>query len=176
MFYRSKNLFMRPPFPEDWERVHALLQDEAIVRNLVNVPWPYRAQDAQDFTALAQDAFYPHFLITLPGEGVIGSAALVWDDGRCALGYWLGRAYWGKGYAAEAVFGLIEIAQMLGHNDLSARVFADNPRSAAVLRKVGFLPTGNAGPRFCKALGESRLCVEYVRGSRASAATFFKAA
>ena len=51
--------------------------------------------------------------------------------------------YWGLGYASEAARALMD----WGRDQLGARVFvaghfADNPASGKVLRKLGFVPTG----------------------------------
>ena len=64
------------------------------------------------------------------------------------LGYWIGRRYWGHGVATEAVtrFSRWALANLdLDH--LEASVIADNPASAAVLRRAGFREagTGEAG-------------------------------
>ena len=56
------------------------------------------------------------------------------------IGYLLGRDHWGKGYATELLRGLV--AAIDGGTRLIAGVASDNPASAAVLRKVGFVETG----------------------------------
>jgi RimJ/RimL family protein N-acetyltransferase len=59
------------------------------------------------------------------------------------LGYWLGAAYWGKGYATEAVRALIDYAfGALGHDALHAGARVSNPASRRVLQKCGFQWTG----------------------------------
>ena len=56
------------------------------------------------------------------------------------IGYLLGRDYWGKGYATELLRGLV--AAIDAGTRLIAGVGRDNPASAAVLRKVGFIEIG----------------------------------
>ena len=46
MFARTPRLLLRPGFPEDAPALAAAIADEAIARNLANVPWPYRMRDA----------------------------------------------------------------------------------------------------------------------------------
>ena len=48
------------------------------------------------------------------------------------LGYALGRAYWGQGYATEGVLAMIEHARSLGLRALEAFTFVENPSSARV--------------------------------------------
>ena len=83
MFIRSERLFLRPGWPEDWEELLAGIADEAVVRNLAQVPWPYTAEDARDFLRQPQDPRCPHFFVTLPTGSapaeIIGGVGLL-DD------------------------------------------------------------------------------------------------
>jgi RimJ/RimL family protein N-acetyltransferase len=145
MFIRSERLFLRPAWPEDWAELHALIDDEAVVRNLARAPWPYGPEDAKTFVAVPQDGLNPHFLVTLPGthgSRLVGCVGLFDDAGESELGYWIAQGHWGRGYATEAVRGALALARVLGHRRLTARHFADNPASARVLEKAGFRPTG----------------------------------
>lgn len=83
------------------------------------------------------------------------------DDGRCAeLGYWLGRRYWGHGYATEAAAAVVRHAlRTLGLPALTSAYFTDNPRSARVLGKLGFFET-RRGERPCRAAGGPVAAVE----------------
>ncbi len=145
MFIRSERLFLRPAWPEDWAELHALIDDEAVVRNLARAPWPYGPDDARRFVASAQGTRHPHFFVTLPGAAgarLIGCVGLVEDEGQTELGYWIARQHWNKGYATEAVRALLSLAPTLGHRRIVARHFTDNAASARVLAKAGFCPTG----------------------------------
>ncbi|MCM0000414.1 MAG: GNAT family N-acetyltransferase [Erythrobacter sp.] len=162
MFHRSERLFLRPAFPEDCGAILAGIGEEAIVRNLARAPWPYRLEDARSFAALPQDSRLPHFLVTLPGAGVIGSAGIGEHEGQPELGYWIARAHWGRGYATEAAGAVLHVARMLGHRRVVAGHFVDNPASGKVLRKLGFVPTGRPGQRFSAARGRAVESVEYA--------------
>ena len=162
MFHRSERLFLRPAFPEDSAAILAGIGEEAIVRNLARAPWPYGLDDARAYAALPQDPRLPHFLVTLPGLGVIGSAGLGDHQGEPELGYWIARAHWGRGYATEAGQAVMRIARTLGHRRITAGHFVDNPASGKVLRKLGFVPTGRPGQRFSAARGERVDSVEYA--------------
>jgi len=154
MFIRSERLFLRPGWPEDWGEILAGIADEAVVRNLSNVPWPYTPEAARQFAGLTQDARCPHFLITAPNSAeparTIGVIALNPPRGSnpVELGYWIGRDHWGRGYATEAARAVVRLARTLGHRELTAAHFIDNPASAKVLRKVGFRPIGRTVQRY----------------------------
>lgn len=157
MFFRSERLFLRPGWPEDWSDLFNAVADEAVVRNLAQVPWPYRPEDAQAYAALAQEPRYPHFLVVLPGaagEQLVGSVSLMRGmGGRTEVGYWITRAHWGCGYGTEAVRAALVAARTLGHKVVYAAHFHDNPASGRVLRKAGFVPTGQVERRYSCARG-----------------------
>lgn len=145
MFIRSERLFLRPGWPEDWIELLAAIDDEEIVRNLVRVPWPYTADDARDFLSLPQERMLPRLFVTLPsadGARLIGGVGFTRDGDAVSLGYWIARAWWGQGYATEAVRAALSLGRALGHRAIVAHHFEDNPASGRVLRKAGFRPTG----------------------------------
>lgn len=162
MFHRSERLFLRPAFPEDCGAILAGIGEEAIVRNLARAPWPYGIKEARAFAAIPQDMRLPHFLVTLPGVGVIGSAGMGEHEGQPELGYWIARQHWGCGYATEAADAVLKIARALGHRRVVAGHFVDNPASGKVLRKIGFVPTGRSGLRFSLGRGCATESVEYA--------------
>lgn len=60
-------------------------------------------------------------------------------DGSWEIGYHIGAAYTGKGYATEAVRAFVPvIMDRLGINRIWGICRADNPASEAVLRRCGF--------------------------------------
>ena len=68
-------------------------------------------------------------------------------------GYWLGKPFWGQGYATEAAGRLVAHAfEDLGADCLSACWYCDNPASGRVLEKLGFRPSGQE-KRACLARG-----------------------
>ncbi len=163
MFHRTTRLFLRPAWPEDWEAVFAGVADEQVVMNLSRVPWPYKPDHARWFVERALDRCHPTLLITQADSGlVVGAASLVERDGGAEVGYWIGRPHWGQGYATEATQGLIEIARLLGFQQLSGRHFVDNPASGRVLRKVGFRPTGRVTTLHSVARGKGAPALEYA--------------
>lgn len=163
MFHRTERLFLRPAFPEDWEAILAGIgSDEAIARNLARAPWPYGEEEARGFAALPQDPRLPHFLVTLPGAGVIGSAGMGEHEGAPEIGYWIARKFWGHGYATEAAGAVLKVARAIGHRRLIAGHFADNPASGRVLRKIGFQPTGQIAARHSRARAQYVDSVEYA--------------
>ena len=74
---------------------------------------------------------------TIVFEGqVAGSVSSYEDEGHPEVTYWLGKQYWGKGLATQA------LTEFLAHHNqtrpIYARVAKDNPGSRRVLEKCGF--------------------------------------
>lgn len=152
MFHVTERLLLRPTWPEDWAQVLDAVADERVVMNLARAPWPYREEDARTWVNHVQDPRMPNFAVVESASGrLIGSAGLGEIDGEVEVGYWLRPDVWGRGYATEATRGLVDVARMLGHRKLVAGHFVDNPASGRVLRKAGFLPTGQIRRRFSSA-------------------------
>jgi len=148
MFVRTDRLFLRPAWLEDAPELTRAIAQAPVVRMLARVPWPYSEADARSWIEAERDPFLPELLVTLPEEGgrIIGSCGLHDDDGRTAVGYWIDPDHWNKGYATEALNGVLAVARTLGHRCIVGRHAADNPASGRVLRKVGFRSTGRARP------------------------------
>jgi ribosomal-protein-alanine N-acetyltransferase len=81
-------------------------------------------------------------LIRKEDRAVLGSGGFGGTRRVAELGYGLGRAYWGRGYATEAVGAMLDHATTLGLRRLDAYSFVDNPASARVLEKVNFADLG----------------------------------
>ena len=81
-------------------------------------------------------------ILLLQSGEFIGSIGFGGPKEMPHVGYWIGRPHWNNGYATEAVLGLLEYARFLGISSLQADTFPDNPASAKVLIKAGFINTG----------------------------------
>jgi RimJ/RimL family protein N-acetyltransferase len=157
MFARTPRLLLRPGFPEDAPALATAIADQAIARNLANVPWPYSMRDAEAYLACPRDPILPSLLIFERGSGapqLVGACGLARRlSGSVEMGYWIARPFWGRGYATEACRALVDIARTLGLPSLEGSHFLDNPASARVLEKLGFEALGIVAPRMSCARG-----------------------
>lgn len=70
---------------------------------------------------------------------------------RAEMGYWIGKPFWGRGYASEAGRALLGFGfDRLGLNCIHAAHFTRNPASGRVLQKLGMRPEGLLRQRILK--------------------------
>jgi RimJ/RimL family protein N-acetyltransferase len=141
----TERLVLRAPRLEDAQTIAALVNDRRIAENTLRIPHPYSLADARAFiTAANADDGEIVFLITTPKGNVLGCCGIAnLEDSEPELGYWLGVAHWGKGYATEAARAVIDHGfAKLGHDTLLAGARVTNPASRRVLEKCGFQWTG----------------------------------
>jgi RimJ/RimL family protein N-acetyltransferase len=122
------------PLADDWE----------VAKQTANLAFPYGVAEAQAFAAQALAAHksgreLTFAIIRRQDARLIGLLGLVADVAPMEVGYWLGRPFWGQGYASEALAALQNYVQtQLHHNRLHAVVFKENTASIRVLMKCGF--------------------------------------
>jgi len=155
----TRRLTLRAPGFQDVSRLASLAGDLAIARMTLRMPHPYADRDAEDFVlqVASQDpARAATFVIEHEDHGPIGVIGLFEDaDPAPEVGYWIGRPYWGRGFATEALDGaLVWASRKWKRRALTAGHFCDNPASGRVLEKAGFLYTGEIRNGFSRARGE----------------------
>ncbi|MEA2432764.1 MAG: hypothetical protein QOG54_221 [Actinomycetota bacterium] len=78
---------------------------------------------------------------TVVVDGDVAGNVVSWEhDSRRLIGYWIGRAHWGRGIATAALSRFIEVIDEL---PLHAFVATSNVGSIRVLEKCGFRPSGS---------------------------------
>ncbi len=168
MFARTDRLLLRPGWLEDAPALTRAIGDEAVVRGLARAPWPYGEAEASAFLDQPTAPDQPRFLIFARTGGaprLVGGCGIApGPDDRLELGYWIARPYWGLGFATEAGRQLVRIAHAMKLPKLTAGHFVDNPASGAVLRKLGFRPTGRVVPRHSLARGGEAPCALFEQG------------
>ncbi|MBV8638761.1 MAG: GNAT family N-acetyltransferase [Candidatus Eremiobacteraeota bacterium] len=144
----EETLRLRPWRDDDVERLVEIANDADVARYMADrFPHPYTIEDARFWIAL-QDEFAAvnNFAIEVDGElaGGIGMDPLVGERRTGAhFGYWLGRAYWGRGIATAACAAFTEYAMdRRGFIRLEATVYAPNIPSMRVLEKCGYTCEG----------------------------------
>jgi [ribosomal protein S5]-alanine N-acetyltransferase len=179
----SSRLTLRRFTLADAARVCVLVGDFDVSKMISRAPYPYTMDDAVNWLSMHPDMWtsggdYP-FAITTPNDGVIGAIGLH-STTRLAdiapdafeVGYWLGKDYWGLGYATEAGRALLAAFDSdLGHKSLVSGHFTENPQSGHVLEKLGFHYVGEPTTIFCVARQAEVPDVSMLRPAHASTPT-----
>lgn len=136
----TARLRLRPLTTDDADAMAGLLGDDhAAIQMTSHVPDPCTVDGARGWLELrtSPEGSYS-YAIEADGTmvGVVGS--LVQGD-LAGLGYWLGRAYWGRGYATEAAAALLALLAAVGVRTVEADTYSGNAASARVLVKLGFV-------------------------------------
>lgn len=148
----TARLILTKPTRADAEVLAELANDVAIAENLATLPHPYSVADALAFidnTMVTTQRV--NFGIYLKGETprLIGTVGLMPRDGeRYVIGYWVGRPYWGSGYATEAAQALVDLAfDRFEAPAVAGSCRVTNSASRRILEKCGFQYTGQGmGP------------------------------
>jgi RimJ/RimL family protein N-acetyltransferase len=161
--FETTRLRLRPPVVSDIPALISLLDDYDIASKLERVPHPYSDTEALAYVARAMEkrsnGTGHSFAVTLKADGTfLGGCGVHCEDGVFDFGYWLGKPFWGRGYATEAVERLARFAfRDLLATQLVAYWHHDNPASGRVLAKLGCRPAG-AQQRDCLARGHTVYC------------------
>jgi len=87
---------------------------------------------------------YYFVIATKADNAAIGLLRLHWNTANVGeLSFWIGRWFWGKGYAAEAAgkAGIFAFTE-LGLDSLVTHVLAGNARALSLVQKLGFEAVG----------------------------------
>jgi RimJ/RimL family protein N-acetyltransferase len=157
----TERLLLRPPRAADISHLMPLINDFEVSKNLSRVPYPYTEDDACAFIVRMAEGWRSgtdHTLAIVRKPTVFLGLCGVHPSQDWEVGYWLGRPFWGKGYATEACGRAIAWAfDDLRAETLNAGWFHDNPASGRVLAKLGFRSTGEE-ERSCLSRGGPVAC------------------
>jgi RimJ/RimL family protein N-acetyltransferase len=140
----SKRLLFRPLRAQDAAHLERLFEgDWEAIRQTGRMPYPPTADAMRAWIRGHAGPGSRSFLILRKDDqAVLGAIGFGGEGGTAELGYALGRAHWGRGYATEAVQAMVRLARERGLKALDAHIFTENPASARVLEKAGFVDLG----------------------------------
>ena len=129
----------------DAAAVQRLAGDPAVAEMTLSIPHPYPEGAAEAWIAGQEPdraaGVREVFAVVERAQGELVGAiglAIRSEHSRAELGYWIGRPYWGRGYATEAARAVLSYAfGSLGLNRVHACHFARNPASGRVMAKAG---------------------------------------
>jgi [ribosomal protein S5]-alanine N-acetyltransferase len=172
----TARLYLRPFTLADAPEVEQLAGAFAVADTTLNIPHPYLAGLAAQWIARHPEGVQRGETFTwaisarLNGTlyGAIG-LHINTEHQHGEVGYWVGQAYWGHGYASEAAAAVLTHGfSALGLNRIYARHFARNPASGRVMQKIGMRHEGvqrqhlRKGERFEDVVGYAMLRAEWA--------------
>jgi RimJ/RimL family protein N-acetyltransferase len=138
---RTARLLLRPFRRSDATEFTRLAGDWTVASMTSDIPHPLTERQARAWLKPGRNEV--RFAIELHGRLIGGAGYYQRRSGTAELGFWLGREWWGCGYATEATQAVLkhgfEVGRLPG---FTSSHFVDNNASARVLRKLGFEPTG----------------------------------
>jgi [ribosomal protein S5]-alanine N-acetyltransferase len=148
---KTARLVLRPFTPADANDVQRLADDRDIASTTASIPLPYDDGVAAQWIATHHRRFEQETGLELaithdPDGTLVGALGLRFEleHDRAELGYWIGKPYWGRGYATEAARALVQYGfDTLGLHRIYARHLTRNPASGRVLQKIGMTHEGH---------------------------------
>lgn len=146
MWLETTRLLLRDFVAEDWPDVHAYGSDPEVVRYMPFAPASVEQTKEHLQRCIALARSHPRHLydlaVILKAEArVIGGctlAVLEYEPRHAAFAYLFNRAYWGHGYATEAMDALFDYGfATLGLHRIADTCDARNSASVRVMEKLG---------------------------------------
>lgn len=141
----TERLRLRPFTLDDEAEVFALVSHPEVAR-FVRFEAHRTPAETRAFLQSAQQHYhrsdpFSWAIVRREDERVIGSCGFVSQAGErqsAEIGYWLGKPYWGKGYAAEAARALVRFGfEQMNLERVEAKCFVENRAGQRVIEKLG---------------------------------------
>lgn len=145
----TDRLILRPFTLDDATRVQELAGNKDVAKTTLGIPHPYSLEAAKSWIKnhprMIRNGTYP-FAIVLKTESVIvGTMTIRVNEAhkKGELAYWVGKEYWGNGYATEAAKEIVRHSfEDLNLNRVWAMAMSKNPASIKVMERVGMKKEG----------------------------------
>lgn len=148
-------IVLRPWVEADADDLFALASEPTVAEA---APFPVHHDRAESLRVIREVFRRPEFYAVVLSDGatLLGSISLhpatkdsdVYEAEELAIGYWMGRPYWGNGLMTEAVKALCEHCRSSGRfrcRRIIGCTGRDNTGSRRVMEKAGFRHVGTAG-------------------------------
>lgn len=165
---RTARLVLRPLAEADLADVTRLAGDWDVASMTARIPYPYTLADARQWLDGLEEGEVVCAIERSDDRALVGVTGYMpaehaaGEPDSAEIGYWIGKPYWGNGYATEASRALIDFCfARHGYRKLTCCHFTDNPASGRVIAKLGFEPVGTCA-RWCEARRIESPAAHYV--------------
>ena len=137
---------------DDAKEVQHLAGDKDVASTTLRIPHPYLDGMAEEWISKHQAEFHAERSVTFAIRKKNSESQLIGAIGlelhpeheKAELGYWIGKPYWGQGYATEAAEAVLRYGfESLHLNRIEAYHFTRNLASGRVLQKIGMVHEGH---------------------------------
>ena len=140
---RTERLLIKTPEINDKFELTQLINDKDVIKWLSDIPFPYTLNHAEEFIERSQEEVLKqesyNFMIFQDRKMLGGIGFSEFNNKSCQVGYWLGKKYWGNGFATEAVKSILGFGfDQLNLEEIYAAYKIGNEGSKRVLTKCGF--------------------------------------
>lgn len=140
----TEHLVLRMPTRDDIDELAELANNPEIAEMTSRLPYPYTREHAEQFVeAILNGSASGYIYAVTHAEtghliGMCGVEMRARSNGL-EVGYWIGRKWWGHGYATEASKAVVDLAfKVTGTDEIFAACRPHNDASKKVLLKQGF--------------------------------------
>src|SRR5690606_35042159 len=138
---RTKRLLLRDLTLRDVRRIAMLASDWDVARRTGRSPQRCAEELARRWISDLSGGAFVQGIVSQGGR--VGLCGYMPDGNSAEIGYWVGKPWWGRGFATEAAGALIDYCfNEVGFERITCGHFVDNPASARVIAKLGFRFTG----------------------------------
>ncbi|BBH24264.1 hypothetical protein Back11_56090 [Paenibacillus baekrokdamisoli] len=143
--FETNRVILRLFEPADAKMVQKLAGHEEVARTTLSIPHPYPDGAAEAWIERTRQAaengeIYSFAMVKKEGKSLIGCVSLrvSKNDNQAELAYWVGRPFWGQGFATEAAQTIVQFGfDELQLNRIFAAAMTKNPASYKVMSKIG---------------------------------------
>ena len=142
---QTDRLVLRPFRNEDQQALLLLISEKEVAATTLRIPHPCTLADVQDWLATHRQEYEMEKTIRWAiclrhPDTLVGGISLFLNAPfqSAELGYWIGKPYWGQGYASEAAKKVVDFGfDTVGLNRIEAHFMQENGASAKILEKLG---------------------------------------
>lgn len=137
---KQSRINLRELLVGDVKTIVSLASDKEVSKHST-VPFPFTKEDAIQLLEKSDETINYGIESKDSGEiiGIVSLKKILPQHKRAEVGIWIGKKYWGKGYAQEAIMELNRIAfQKLGFKKLHADIREPNTVSFKLFKKCGY--------------------------------------
>lgn len=145
----TNRLILRSFTIDDAKRVQELTSNKDVAKTTLGIPHPYPIEAAEEWInnhpTMRNNGIFPFAIVLKTQDILIGTITIRVDKThkKAELAYWIGKEYWGNGYATEAAKEIVKYSfESLYLNRIWGKTMAKNPASSKVMMNVGMRKEG----------------------------------